>query len=189
MKLFNKVRMLQSPKEQIQPMNLMVQGSDVEALFNPLDPAPIMDRQLSSELLEFLVDSLNDNEKNPVTLCIKNLPLDSEMTKEAWQEVFRKRIEDAISRTQTEIALILRFGRQTLLLAAVVAIICTFFLYAAQKTEFFESLEPILNGICIIVVWVALWFPVEVLLFDWWPVRDKKKKFERILAGGVTIIP
>jgi hypothetical protein len=181
--------MPQSPKEQIQPMNLMIQGSDVEALFNPLDPAPIMDRQLSNELLEFLVENLNDNEKNPVILCIKNLPLDSEMTKEVWQEVFQKRIEDAIKNSQTEIALIIRFGRQTLSMALALSLLCVGITYGAQQSKFFDAIAPILYGISIVVVWVALWFPVEVLLFDWWPARAKKRKFERILAGGVTIIP
>ena len=34
----------------------------------------------------------------------------------------------------------------------------------------------------IIIAWVILWRPVEILLFDWWPLREDIALFERLAA-------
>lgn len=45
------------------------------------------------------------------------------------------------------------------------------------------SVEPfmtILSEGLLILGWVAMWRPVEIFLYDWWPELDKRLLFERI---------
>jgi hypothetical protein len=45
------------------------------------------------------------------------------------------------------------------------------------------SVEPfmtILSEGLLILGWVAMWKPVEIFLYDWWPEVDKGRLFERI---------
>ena len=35
--------------------------------------------------------------------------------------------------------------------------------------------------------WVAMWRPLEVFLYDWWPVRDEVRLAERLSAMPVDI--
>jgi len=35
--------------------------------------------------------------------------------------------------------------------------------------------------------WVAMWRPIEIFLYDWWPIRDERKLFERLSAAPIEI--
>jgi hypothetical protein len=35
--------------------------------------------------------------------------------------------------------------------------------------------------------WVAMWRPLEVFLYDWWPIREKARLFDRLSAMPVKI--
>ena len=35
--------------------------------------------------------------------------------------------------------------------------------------------------------WVALWRPLEILLYDWWPVRAKARLYDRLGAMQVSL--
>jgi hypothetical protein len=44
----------------------------------------------------------------------------------------------------------------------------------------------ILRESLIIGGWVAMWRPLETFLYDWWPVRDEARLFDRLSAMPVT---
>jgi hypothetical protein len=48
-------------------------------------------------------------------------------------------------------------------------------------------LREILREGLIITGWVAIWRPLEVLLYDWWPLIDERRQVRRILAAPVSI--
>ncbi|HKW49195.1 MAG TPA: hypothetical protein VJN70_17205 [Gemmatimonadaceae bacterium] len=35
--------------------------------------------------------------------------------------------------------------------------------------------------------WVALWRPMKIFLYDWWPIRDEVSRFDRLAAMPVRI--
>ena len=36
--------------------------------------------------------------------------------------------------------------------------------------------------------WVALWRPLEIFLYDWWPVLGEARLFDRLSAMPVQIV-
>jgi hypothetical protein len=48
-------------------------------------------------------------------------------------------------------------------------------------------LREILREGLVITGWVAMWRPLEVLLYDWWPLIDERRQVRRILAAPVSI--
>jgi hypothetical protein len=38
-----------------------------------------------------------------------------------------------------------------------------------------------------IVGWVAMWRPVEVLLYDWWPLVTRRRLLRRITSAEISI--
>ena len=36
--------------------------------------------------------------------------------------------------------------------------------------------------------WVALWRPMEIFLYDWWPIRAEIKLFDRLAAMDVRLL-
>jgi hypothetical protein len=48
-------------------------------------------------------------------------------------------------------------------------------------------LREILREGRVITGWVAMWRPLKVLLYDWWPLIDERRPVRRILAAPVSI--
>ena len=48
-------------------------------------------------------------------------------------------------------------------------------------------LREILREGLVIIGWVAMWRPLEVLLYDWWPIVDECRHIVRILEAPVSI--
>ena len=36
--------------------------------------------------------------------------------------------------------------------------------------------------------WVALWRPVEIFLYDWWPIRAEARLYDRLSAMQVDVV-
>jgi hypothetical protein len=39
----------------------------------------------------------------------------------------------------------------------------------------------------LIVGWVAMWRPLEIYLYDWWPVRDRIQLYRRMARMPVEL--
>ena len=51
-----------------------------------------------------------------------------------------------------------------------------------------EAYQNFLKEGLIIMGWVAMWKPLELILFDWWPLYDKMRVFKKIINASVEII-
>lgn len=49
------------------------------------------------------------------------------------------------------------------------------------------SFREILREGLVITGWVAMWRPLEVLLYDWWPMVDERRLITRVLDAVVSI--
>jgi hypothetical protein len=45
----------------------------------------------------------------------------------------------------------------------------------------------ILHEGLVIVSWVALWRPIELVLYDFWPVRERRQIIERLRDAEVSL--
>jgi hypothetical protein len=51
-----------------------------------------------------------------------------------------------------------------------------------------ESLWHTLVDSLVILGWVVLWRPAELLLYDWWPVRRRMQLYRRLIAAKVECL-
>jgi hypothetical protein len=100
----------------------------------------------------------------------------------AIHEYFTQRALDSRRRLRE----LFRRGRISLAIALV-------FLGAAMAaSDFIGGLTPnrfaaVVSEGLIIGGWVAMWRPLEVFLYDWWPVRADVRLFERLSTMPVDI--
>jgi hypothetical protein len=50
-----------------------------------------------------------------------------------------------------------------------------------------SSFAEILRESFLIGGWVAMWRPLEIFLYDWWPIRNEAKNFDRLAAMSIRI--
>ncbi len=51
----------------------------------------------------------------------------------------------------------------------------------------FDDFGSILNESLLIGGWVAMWRPLEIFLYDWWPIRGEARLYDRLAAMPVHI--
>jgi hypothetical protein len=90
--------------------------------------------------------------------------------------------------TQKQFKRTLQYGWRILLIAiamlAVIFSLTELALYLMPDNRFIQFLRESF----IILGWVALWRPLELLLYDWYPVKTKIRLYSRLENSNVNVI-
>ena len=166
-----------------------VHVGELKQLFNSIDPSPFRTRDLDREAEEFIVGWAKDLPRDvPLALVVDldreaGLPDEAAVLRDAIHEFFRQRAE-AYRRRLREL---LRRGRTSLLIGLTVlaaAIALGDFLATLLKTS---RIGEIMRESLTIGGWVSMWRPLEIFLYDWWPIRSEAQLSDRLAAMPVRI--
>jgi hypothetical protein len=111
------------------------------------------------------------------------LPDEASVLRDAIHEFFNQRARDYWQRLRE----LFRVGRTSLvigLVALAAAIALGDFLGQLMKGR---RVGEILRESLTIGGWVSMWRPLEVFLYDWWPVRNEARLSDRLAAMPVRI--
>jgi hypothetical protein len=166
-----------------------VHVGELKQLFNSIDPSPFRNKDLDRAAEEFIVGWAKDLPRDaPLALVVDldreaGLPDEAAVLRDAIHEFFRQRAE-AYRRSLREL---LRRGRTSLLIGLTVlavAIALGDFLATLMKTS---RIGEILRESLTIGGWVSMWRPLEIFLYDWWPIRSEAQLSDRLAAMPVRI--
>jgi len=168
---------------------IQVHVAELKQLFNSIDPSPFRNKDLDPKAEEFIVGWAKDMPRDtPIALIVDldrpaGLPDEAAVLRDAIHEFFRQRAL-AFRRRLREL---FRVGRTSLLigliaLAAAIAL-GDFFAALLKGSRIGEILRESLT----IGGWVSMWRPLEVFLYDWWPIRNEARLSERLAAMPVRI--
>ena len=82
-----------------------------------------------------------------------------------------------------------RVGRQSLLIGVIVLAACVLTARAVTIELGSETIGGILRESLIILGWVANWKPIEIFLYDWWPLARRRNLYRRLAAAIVELRP
>jgi hypothetical protein len=154
-----------------------------------MDPSPFHDRDLDREAEEWIVSSALEAPENVTFRLVIHLEKSSDVTGEA--EMVKKAVRAFFSRTaelaDRELRRLLRIGRKSLAigLSVVAAAMVAGDLTAKMITS--HGLAEIIRESLLIGGWVAMWRPIEIFLYDWWPIRQRRRVHERLRDMNVVI--
>lgn len=162
----------------------------IEQLFNSLDPSPFHEKDLDRDAENYIVDSVRDLPPDVPIKIVIHLPA------EELIEPGLKTVPDAIRHyfaycreaTERRLRLLLREGRITLALGLGFLFACI-----ALRQIFFRpplaTFPDIMAEGLLILGWVAMWRPTEMLLYDWWPLRRLIRTYAKLAATEVELRP
>ena len=168
---------------------IQVHIAELKQLFNSIDPSPFRNRDLDPKAEEFIVGWAKDMPRGtPLALVVNldrpaGLPDEAAVLRDAIHEFFRQREHAFLQRLRE----LFRVGRTSLLIgliALAAAIALGDLLAAALKGN---RIGEILRESLVIGGWVSMWRPLEVFLYDWWPIRNEARLAHRLAAMPVRI--
>lgn len=150
-------------------------------LFDGRDPAPFRERDLDEHAVEYLVGAVSELPRDaPVKLVfwISDEPapqLPDTMLVEAVRAHFTYEEQRLGRRARQHI----RRGQLFFLVGATVLVL---FLTLAELTTAMPTgrVRQILREGLVITAWVAMWRPLEALLYDWWPLVQEHRLQRRL---------
>jgi hypothetical protein len=159
---------------------------DAARLFNSLDPSPFWDRDLDRDAAAFIEEEFSDKPAADVWHLNVHVhdgaALGGDL--QAAIENYYERLASSVRRQLREHLLMGQLG-----LLGGIAI----FLASMGARELLQSalheLPRILDEGLIILGWLALWRPAEVLAYEWAPLYRKRRLYQRLAGIRVAIRP
>lgn len=161
---------------------------ELAQLFNSMDPSPFLDRDLDADAEDFIVgwarEHPADHEFELVIHLAQIPPPDRAAgAEEAVHHYFGMRAQ----MKAREFRQLMRLGRTAL--AVGVVFLATCLLLAGLATEpGAGGLGVFLREGLTIAGWVAMWRPIQIYLYDWWPLRDELRILQRLARMHVRLV-
>jgi hypothetical protein len=166
-----------------------VRVGELRQLFNAIDPSPFRDRDLDPRVEQFIVDwSREAPTRAPLALLVRldhpaNPADDAVVVRDSIHGFFANRA----AATRGRLRQLFRVGRVSL---AIGLAVLTVFIIAAQfvsRRAGTSGITEVLHESLSIGGWVAMWRPLEIFLYDWWPIRAEARRFDRLAVMPVRL--
>lgn len=162
--------------------------SELNQLFNSMDPSPFHERDLDHDAEEFIVSWALEHSRQHDLKLVVHLAKEPEspirpglVVSEAIAHYFSYRE----TMTGHELKRLLREGRAAFLVGLVFLGLCQLGASALADTGGWSSLAR--EGL-LIVGWVAMWKPLDIALYRWWPLVSLRKLYRRLAAMPVEVV-
>jgi hypothetical protein len=159
-------------------------------LFNSMDPAPFRERDLDQEVSTYVrewAEELSTSVPLGIRVTVTDEPADK-----ADAASLRQALHENFARSAAEqrrnLKNLFRDGRVSLIIGV------TFLGLAISIAEWAASrisnlhYATLVEESVVIGGWVALWQPINIFLYDWWPIRRLVKLYDRLAGAEVVLI-
>lgn len=152
---------------------------NLSQIYNSFDPSPFHERDLDDDAAEYIEEAMKELSKHPKVKLLIHL-------QESSGEIDRKQLIEAVHNyfayraraTRLQLKEKLRFGRISLLIGILFLALC-FEISTLLKPDAGTLPQMAWEGL-IIIGWVMLWRPLDIFLYDWWPLVGSIRLYKRL---------
>ncbi len=161
---------------------------DMNQLFNSMDPSPFIEKDLDDDAEEFIVSWAQEFSPNaPIKLRIH---LD-QWPAEDPQAMIRTAVHNYFAHrakiTGLEFKRLLRRGRTSLFIGMLFLSACLFLSKMLLGHEA-GTWAAVVRESLTIAGWVAMWRPMQIYLYDWWPLLQLRRVFTKLSHMPVEVV-
>jgi hypothetical protein len=186
--LSQRLELLAKLKSQKRPHHrIQVFVDRIEQLFNSMDPSPFPERDLDDDAEEFIVSWAQEfPRRDPVSLVIQVNQTPAQPDAQHLVETsvhhyfaYRSRLK------RLELRHLLKEGRTSLFIGLTFLAACMITSQLLRRQE--GTLAIVLREGLIIAGWVAMWRPMEIFLYAWWPLLRTGRLYEKLSRMRVEV--
>jgi len=152
-----------------------------------MDPSPFIERDLDDDAEEFIVEWAQELPSNaPVRLRIYLQQWPAEDPKDLITQAVHNYFTHRAQITRLEFRRLLRQGRTSLSIGLLFLAACLVMIQMvlADRTSAWAG---VLRESLTIAGWVAMWRPMEIYLYDWWPLRQTSRTYSKLSHMPVEV--
>lgn len=159
--------------------------AEVHQLFNSMDPSPFHERDLDHDAEQFILSWAQEfPSRAPLKLVVhlgkapEAVADPAELITKSIHHYFTYRHE----MTRREFRLLMKEGRSALIIGLAFLIVCELAARSLPATQ--DTWHGTVRQGLTIIGWVAMWKPLEIYLYRWWPLQ----RLQRVL-GKLSTMP
>ena len=168
-----------------------IRVNDVAQLFHTLDPFPFREKDLAGEAEDYIVDWAREMPGDRPIRIVIHVP-DTEQQGKAsgdLEEAFGRYFAGRAIVLQRDLNELFRVGRRSLLIGASILAACLLAAHLAAGFLVETTFRRLAEESFLILGWVANWRPLEIFLYDWWPLARRRDLYHRLSAAPVETKP
>ena len=161
---------------------------DVNQLFNTMDPSPFNERDLDHDAEEFIVSWARELPlSDPVVLVVQLAALPQDRNAQAMiQEAIHHYFSYRVELSRLEFRHLMQDGRKSLLIGVVFLAACLSLSNILMGVGT-SSFSTIARESLTIAGWVAMWRPMEIYLYEWWPLLRRQRILKKLSRMAVEV--
>ena len=156
---------------------------DQAQLFNSLDPSPFWDRDLDRDAATYIEEEFTEK-RHAEAWHLHVHVQEGEVLAEHLQQAVSSYYSRLAGTARRELHEHVKLGQLALLGGVLIFL---FSMGLRQILQNMASLPHILDEGLIILAWLALWRPTDVLVYEWVPIYRKRRLYERLAEIRVAI--
>jgi hypothetical protein len=165
--------------------------TSVMQIFDSMDPSPFYEKALDTDAEEYITGAVTDFTLPTLQKLVIFVP-DSDMKTDEARELgkaihnhfaYKSMVADRELRQK-----LLR-GRISLVIALLFLSTCLAVRYALAASFEDNVWTGLLREGLLIIGWVAMWEPVNIFLYGWWPLVRERRVFEKVRTMEVSVVP
>jgi hypothetical protein len=167
-----------------------VRVGEIRQIFNSMDPSPFRERDLDPKAEAFIVDWARELRRDaPLALVVRvareaPAPEESGVLREAVREYFAH----SAAETRARLRQLFRTGRWTLLIGLAFVAAANLIGDLIANMVAGSHYGRFVHESIVIGAWVALWRPLEIFLYEWWPILGEARLYDRLSAMPVQVV-
>lgn len=165
-----------------------VRLTELNQLFNSMDPSPFHERDLDQDAEEFIVSWAQEHPRHHQLKLLIHLarpPADLPEVQKIVATSVGHYFEHRAAMTVHELRRLMREGRMSLLIGLLFLGLCQF--AATFLVQPAGGWRPMASEGLTIMGWVAMWKPLEICLYRWWPVLTLRNLYKRLSRMPVEV--
>jgi hypothetical protein len=165
--------------------------AELQQIFNSLDPTPFRERDIDPKAEAFIAGWAREKHSDaPLGLLIH---VDREVASADHITVVQSAVRDYFKEraavTRRQLRQLFRLGRTSLVIGLVFLAVSILLGNVGEDLLRDTRFAGVARESLLIGGWVAMWRPLEVFLYDWWPIRAEARLFDRLSAMTVRVVP
>jgi hypothetical protein len=159
----------------------------LDQLFNSLDPSPFHEKELDQKAEDYIVGSVDEAPlKTPLALVIRLPASLGTVESGPIQGAVHNHFSYRLMETRRRLRFHFREGRIALFFGLVFLALCV----AIRELVFAPGQGAIAQMFAeglLILGWVAMWHPLQIFLYDWWPLRHQIRLHAKLAKMPVIV--
>ncbi|HEV2321773.1 MAG TPA: hypothetical protein VGT42_05360 [Gammaproteobacteria bacterium] len=165
-----------------------VRLDNLRQFFNSMDPSPFYERDLDPDAERYIVSWAEEYPHvEPVTLVL-HVEAPEAATQQAMVEgAVHSHFSNQARLAGLEFRHLLRIGTRSLVIGLAVLALCLVLSGTVARGS--GTAGDIMRESLLIGGWVAMWHPMQIYLYGWWPLLRRRRTYEKLARMPVEIRP